>query len=167
MASTAKAVAALFAVQHVTEEVDTYEAERELRRQENAQKRKAQAGAKAKRALKAARQLEKGGPRELDPRLLLDELTVDAKIKQLVFAVRDGSWVKHITVERMRLRRIGTERRRNPRMRRCEHVWIDAKGIHLRWGSCGGLNLPGTPAKPPMDSTTLLVSFLQSAQSAA
>lgn len=155
-------IAELFGVQSKApnapaSEDDAWEVEKEAKCQDRAERRQARNETKVKRARAAAEQLGKSGLGELDVALLLDELTVDDKIKWFTFVVAvDG---KHFAFERMRLRNIGAERRRNSRMKDVR-AWIDADGIHLRWGERGGLDLRGGEAHR-MDSGTLCVSFLQ------
>ena len=173
--SRAAHIAAMFRVEHAPapgkpvaapvpptapEGPDTYEAEKPAARQEYARRNAKRLAINVKRARVAARKLEEGSASDLDLDLLLCELTVDAQIKWITFVVTDGGWAKHFTFARMRLRRIAQERPRNGRLTDLRG-WIDAKGLHLRWGNRGGFDLRGE-SDPVMDSRTLRVSFLVS-----
>jgi hypothetical protein len=156
MASRAERIAAMFRVDHgaptASREVvpvpfelseDTWDAEQTIKKEQRAEKRAKQKKAKAKRAALAARKLAKAGLGVVNVPLLLDELTADEQIKWLSFLVTDGENGRYFNFERMRLRSIGIERRRNSRMKDIRG-WIDVEGIHLRWGDHGGLDLRGT-----------------------
>ena len=137
---------------------DIWAAEQAAKKEARDAKRAKTNKSKAKRAAAAARKLEKAGLGALDVSLLLDELTVDAQTKWLSFLLTDGEEGCYFNFERTRLRRIGTERRRNSRMKDMRG-WIDTKGIHLRWGERGGMDLRGTGGIVT-DPRTILVTFL-------
>lgn len=168
MASRAERIAAMFRVDHDapavstivgTPDEDTWDAEQEAKKELRATKRAERKKVKAKRALAAARKLEKAGLGVLDAGLLLDELTVDEQIKWLSFMVTDGDGGRYFNFERMRLRSIGIERRRNSRMKDLRG-WIDTEGIHLRWGERGGMDLCGCGGGLIADDRTLRMTFL-------
>jgi hypothetical protein len=137
---------------------DTWAAEQRAKKGLRASKRAKQKKAKAKRAALAARKLEKAGIGVLDVSLLLDELTVDDQIKWLSFLVTDGEDGRYFNFERMRLRGIGIEKRRNSRMKDLRG-WIDSEGIHLRWGDHGGMDLRGRPGCLALEAKTITMTF--------
>jgi len=163
MTSRAGRIAAMFRVEHdaavISAPEDPWKAAQEAKKELRAAKRAERRKTKAKRSRAAAKKLEAGGVGELDVALLLDELTVDDKVKQLSFMVTDGEDGRYFNFERMRLRSIGTERRRNSRMKDLR-AWIDTKGIHLRWGDHGGMDLQGTGGRAAKESKTICMTFL-------
>lgn len=163
MLSRAQRIAAMFSVKDGVTTVgdpdeDPWESEQRVKAEQRKAKREQSTKSKTKRAALAAQKLEKAGAGLLDVHLLLDELTVDARIQWLSFLLTDGENGRYFNFERMQLRRIGIERRRNGRMKDLR-AWIDTEGIHLRWGDRGGLDLRGQGGRVT-DTRALRMTFL-------
>jgi hypothetical protein len=140
--------------------MDQFEIEKQARLAAGSERRKQMTVVKAKRAASAAEALGIAGAADLDVRLLLDELTADQNFKWVSFVLPEGP---AISISRQLLRNLATERRRRGSRLKTMRAWVDAAGLHLRWGQHGGMNLRSQLSQK---KETLVVAFSREGKSA-